>query len=218
MRQSLLIALIATGQLAFIYWQTESSASNMPFLLGHDGPCVIYMLQVAESVLPKTLRDGAYKVIAKAEDLLRKRDGWVDWQNSIARRETILMHTDGTMKSHSSMQDNFLDVFRMINCTASLFRMSCPFLHAVYCVLSRYVNIVKVLTQTLQTDTEYLVGGLEHFLFFHILGMSWSQLTFIFFRGVQTTNQIWFGPPCSWRRIATTSWAGGTSSAWVRTP
>jgi len=78
MRQSLLIALIATGQLAFIYWQTESSASNMPFLLGHDGPCVIYMLQVAESVLPKTLRDGAYKVIAKAEDLLRKRDGWVD--------------------------------------------------------------------------------------------------------------------------------------------
>ena len=82
------------------------------------------------------------------------------------------MHTDGTMKSHSSMQDNFLDVFRMINCTASLFRMSCPFLHAVYCVLSRYVNIVKVLTQTLQTDTEYLVGGLEHFLFFHILGMS----------------------------------------------
>lgn len=103
-----------------------------------------YMLQVAESVLPKPLRDGAYKVIAKAEDLLRKRDGWVDWQNSIARREAILMHTDGTMKLHSSMQDNFLDVFGMINCTASLFRMSCPFLHAVYCVLSRYVNIVKV--------------------------------------------------------------------------
>jgi len=33
----------------------------------------------------------------------------------------------------------------------------------------------------------YLVGGLEHVLFFHILGISSSeltQLTFIFFRGV----------------------------------
>ena len=30
----------------------------------------------------------------------------------------------------------------------------------------------------------YLVGGLEHVSFFHILGMSSSQLTFIFFRGV----------------------------------
>ena len=29
-----------------------------------------------------------------------------------------------------------------------------------------------------------LVGGLEHFLFFHILRMSSSQLTFIFVRGV----------------------------------
>jgi hypothetical protein len=29
-----------------------------------------------------------------------------------------------------------------------------------------------------------LVGGLEHFLFFHILGISSTQLTFIFFRGV----------------------------------
>ena len=39
-----------------------------------------------------------------------------------------------------------------------------------------------------------LVGGLEHVLFFHILGMSSSQLTFTpsFFRGVggSTTNQI----------------------------
>ena len=31
---------------------------------------------------------------------------------------------------------------------------------------------------------ESLVGGLEHFIFFHILGMSSSQLTNIFFRGV----------------------------------
>ena len=30
----------------------------------------------------------------------------------------------------------------------------------------------------------YLVAGLEHCLFFHILGISSSQLTFIFFRGV----------------------------------
>ena len=30
----------------------------------------------------------------------------------------------------------------------------------------------------------WLVGGLEHFLFFHILGISYSQLTFIFLRGV----------------------------------
>ena len=36
---------------------------------------------------------------------------------------------------------------------------------------------------------EMLVCGLEHFSFFHILGMSSSQLTFIFFRGVETTNQ-----------------------------
>jgi hypothetical protein len=33
-----------------------------------------------------------------------------------------------------------------------------------------------------------LVGGLEH-LFFHILGMSSSQLTFKFFKMVKTTNQ-----------------------------
>ena len=36
----------------------------------------------------------------------------------------------------------------------------------------------------------YLVGGLEHFLFFHILGMSSSQLTNIFQRGGSTTNQL----------------------------
>ena len=34
-----------------------------------------------------------------------------------------------------------------------------------------------------------LVGGLEQFLFFHILGMSSSQLTFICFREVETTNR-----------------------------
>jgi hypothetical protein len=37
-----------------------------------------------------------------------------------------------------------------------------------------------------------LVGGLEpwNFMTFHILGISSSQLTFIFFRGVETSNQI----------------------------
>ena len=35
----------------------------------------------------------------------------------------------------------------------------------------------------LNTIRNILIGGLEHF-FFHILGMSSSQLTFIFFRGV----------------------------------
>ena len=42
-----------------------------------------------------------------------------------------------------------------------------------------------------------LVGGLEHDFYFPIqLGMSSSQLTFIFFRGVQRTNQFhedWIG-------------------------
>ena len=38
-----------------------------------------------------------------------------------------------------------------------------------------------------------LVGGLEHVLFFHILGISSSQLTFIFFRGIETTHQDFHG-------------------------
>ena len=36
----------------------------------------------------------------------------------------------------------------------------------------------------------HLVGGLEHVLFSHALGISSSQLILIFFRGVQTTNQL----------------------------
>jgi len=38
----------------------------------------------------------------------------------------------------------------------------------------------------------YMIGGLEHFLFFHMLGMSSSQLTksIIFQRGRYTTNQF----------------------------
>ena len=42
-------------------------------------------------------------------------------------------------------------------------------------------------------NQETLVGGLEQFLFFHVLGISSSQLTFIFVQGVQTTNQNTMG-------------------------
>ena len=46
----------------------------------------------------------------------------------------------------------------------------------------------------------FLVAGLEHqFVFFHILGMSWSQLTFIFFRGVAQ-------PPTSYFRVEPFFW------------
>ena len=41
----------------------------------------------------------------------------------------------------------------------------------------------------------YLVGGLEHFLFSHILGMSSSQLTFIFFRGIGLKPPTRYGFP-----------------------
>ena len=42
-----------------------------------------------------------------------------------------------------------------------------------------------------QTTTYiWLVGGLEHFSFFHILGISYSQLTLFFRGGGSTTNQM----------------------------
>ena len=47
-------------------------------------------------------------------------------------------------------------------------------------------------------ETLYLVGGLEHSLFFHILGMSSSQLTFIFFRGVGLNHQPVMTHDSSW--------------------
>ena len=46
------------------------------------------------------------------------------------------------------------------------------------------LRISRVLLVRVYTYIYILVGGLEHILFFHILGMSSSQLTFIFFRGV----------------------------------
>ena len=50
-------------------------------------------------------------------------------------------------------------------------------------------------------------------LLFHILGISSSQLTFIFFRGLETTNQMWrfpkMGFPNSWRVYNGTSYWNG---------
>ena len=39
---------------------------------------------------------------------------------------------------------------------------------------------------------KYFVGGLEHVFISSIYWEESSQLAFIFFRGVETTNQIWF--------------------------
>ena len=46
-----------------------------------------------------------------------------------------------------------------------------------------------------QRDHPKLVGGFKHFSFFHILGMSSSQRTFIFFKLVKTSNQQTCGFP-----------------------
>ena len=56
-----------------------------------------------------------------------------------------------------------------------------------------------------------LVGGLEHFLFSHILGMSSSQLTFIFFRGFPQ-------PPTSsgWWNISQASHIPWNTTPWRR--
>jgi len=40
-------------------------------------------------------------------------------------------------------------------------------------------------------DHQLLIGGLEHFVFFHILGRT-SPTDFIFFEGVETINQMLF--------------------------
>ena len=54
---------------------------------------------------------------------------------------------------------------------------------------SGYTIVENILSQ--KNPKNKLVGGLEHFLFFHILGMSSSQLTFTpsFFRGVGLNHQ-----------------------------
>ena len=43
---------------------------------------------------------------------------------------------------------------------------------------------VVMFQKIVMVENHHLVGGLEHFMFFHILGSSSSQLTFICFRGV----------------------------------
>ena len=71
-----------------------------------------------------------------------------------------------------------------------------------------YVTVCSRVSNPWGYPTDHLVGGLEHF-FFHILGMSSSQLTFMFFRGVgipptshpliiglSTTNQPASGHDC----------------------
>ena len=52
-----------------------------------------------------------------------------------------------------------------------------------FCMFTRVYNLL-VLSKWRNAMVINVVGGLEHFLFFYILGMSSSQLTFIFFRGV----------------------------------
>ena len=52
------------------------------------------------------------------------------------------------------------------------------------------INFVYRMFDRLGHCMSLLVRGLEHFLLYHILGISSSQLTFIFFRGVETTKQI----------------------------
>ena len=49
---------------------------------------------------------------------------------------------------------------------------------------SQWRYLVFVVASNSRGSSQILVGGLEHFLFFHMLGMSSSQLTFIFFRVV----------------------------------
>ena len=57
-----------------------------------------------------------------------------------------------------------------------------------------------------------LVGGLEHFLFFHLLGIIIPTDELIFFRGLQTTNQF----PFEWQdiRILSSENIGGTPKSW----
>ena len=63
------------------------------------------------------------------------------------------------------------------------------------CSLHRMPNWIRCgpapVGKSCLTSQRLLVGGLEHeFLFSHILAISSSQLTFIFFRGVEITNHI----------------------------
>ena len=62
------------------------------------------------------------------------------------------------------------------------------------------------------TFKHFLVGGFKHFLFFHILGMSSSQLTSIFFKMVKTTNQYWISRGWTTDEVSLNAWKSGKKS------
>ena len=62
---------------------------------------------------------------------------------------------------------------------ACIIRRSFPGQTMDYPYLLDYIEILKILV-----NSDYLVGGLEQFLFFHNIWDNPSQLTFIFFRRV----------------------------------
>ena len=55
---------------------------------------------------------------------------------------------------------------------------------------SPYVCTFEVISMTTNIDIQIWLVVWNMTLFFHIIGNTSSQLTFIFFRGVQTTNQL----------------------------
>ena len=59
----------------------------------------------------------------------------------------------------------------------------------IYSDLYRLLFHNRKKTKNIENCIYELVGGLEHQFYFPIYWESSSQLTFIFFRGVQTTNQ-----------------------------
>ena len=65
------------------------------------------------------------------------------------------------------------------------------------CIIMYYLHLCTWYVWTILDMYPYgiprqdLVGGLEHYLFFHVLGISSSQLTHIVQRGRSTTNQIY---------------------------
>ena len=56
----------------------------------------------------------------------------------------------------------------------------------------------QLVLNKLHGDRTYLVGGLEHFLFFHILGIMIPTDFHIFQRGRSTSNQFWMNV---WTRL-----------------
>ena len=68
--------------------------------------------------------------------------------------------------------------------------MSLPVCYRMVCII---ISVLDIAQLPYTSPIYYLVGGLEHLdLFFHILGMSSSQLTnsYFFQRGRYITNQL----------------------------